>query len=452
MQRRGYAQDDELRFLPRSPFGAWEAGEKEEGDFVSDEGEGYQPIGDTEKDQELAARRYEMMTEVLRAGSLMLAALLAFGAMLVYLRFLMVPLVFSRFLVYAFQPLVKYLSGRRPFSCLGSTVRLALPRWASVLIILSLIIATLLILCVVLGFTINDLISNSEYYLLRIDRLSNSLVAFAETLGYNKEDIQKMLPEFQVSAYALALLEFITNRFPEMILVLLIVVYMLLDLEDQEEQLLAHHKRSLAAKRAHRIDKHIRTYVIIHSLISLAAAVCTTFILVVFEVDLALFFGLLTFVLGYIPNIGPAISIFLPLPMVILDPRPIAVRLIFIFIFLAATQFTWTQLVEPKVLGRVMNIPPVTIIVALLFWGSVWGVVGAIISVPLTVSIKMYLENLDHPATQAVAGMLGGNFSAFDLTREDFELEPEDEQAAGFPQNDESVVDMQAPKPTAVYN
>jgi hypothetical protein len=46
--------------------------------------------------------------------------------------------------------------------------------------------------------------------------------------------------------------------------------------------------------------------------------------------------------------------------------------------------------------------------------------------------------------------MLGGNFSAFDLTREDFE--PEDEQAASFPQNDESVVDMQAPKPTAVYH
>jgi predicted PurR-regulated permease PerM len=42
-----------------------------------------------------------------------------------------------------------------------------------------------------------------------------------------------------------------------------------------------------------------------------------------------------------------------------------------------------TQLVEPKVLGRVMNIPAVTIIVALLFWGSVWGIVGAIISVLL---------------------------------------------------------------------
>jgi hypothetical protein len=62
------------------------------------------------------------------------------------------------------------------------------------------------------------------------------------------------------------------------------------------------------------------------------------FVLVVFEVDLALFFGLLTFVLGYIPNIGPAISVFLPLPMVVLDPRPMVVRLIFIFIFLAANQ------------------------------------------------------------------------------------------------------------------
>jgi predicted PurR-regulated permease PerM len=284
MQKRGgYGGDDELRYLPRRPFGAWEVGaEAEERRYFASgsgdgNGEGYQPIGeDPVKEQAILNRRYAMMTEVLRTGSLMLAAILAFGAMLVYLRFLMVPLVFSRFLVYAFQPLVKYLSGRRPFSCLGSTVRLALPRWASVLIILALIVATMLLLCLVLGLTISDVISNSEYYLLRIDRLSNSLIAFAETLGYDKEDIKKMLPDFQVGSYALALLEFITNRFPEMVLVLLIVVYMLLDLEDQEEELL-HHKRSLAAKRAHRIDKHIRTYVIVRThthTLSLSLCVC----------------------------------------------------------------------------------------------------------------------------------------------------------------------------------
>lgn len=433
---KSYNEEEELRFLPRRPFGAWEpASHEEDNDY---NGEGYEPIGDTVEDLELSEKRYQMMTEVLRTGSLMLAALLAFGAMLVYLRFLMVPLVFSRFLVYAFQPLVKYLSGRRPFSCMGSTVRLALPRWASVLIILGLIITTLLILCLVLGYTIHDLISNSEFYLLRIDRLTNSLIAFAETLGYNKDDLKKMLPAIDAGSYALSVLEFITNRFPEMILVLLIVVYMLLDLEDQEEILL-HHKRSLAARRAHRIDKHIRTYVIIHSLISLAAAGITTFVLLLFEVDLALFFGLITFVLGYIPNVGPAISVVLPLPMIILDPRPIVVRLIFIFIFLTATQFALTQLVEPKVLGKVMNIPAVTIIVALLFWGSVWGIVGAIISVPLTVSIKMYLENLDHPATQAIAGFLGGDFSVLDLTR-DGELAPDTAKVIV----DEPIVDLQS--------
>jgi len=153
----------------------------------------------------------------------------------------------------------------------------------------------------------------------------------------------------------------------------------------------------------------------LHSLISLIAAVITTFVLLVFEVDLAFFFGVATFILGFIPNLGPAIATVLPLPMIILDPRPVVVRLIFTTIFLSSTQalarpphplwatphaanplppslpplppvrlrliqFTLTQFVEPRVLGMVMNIPAVTIVVSLLFWGSVWGILGAIIS------------------------------------------------------------------------
>jgi predicted PurR-regulated permease PerM len=310
-------------------------------------------------------------------------------------------------------------------------VRLAVPKWASILLILSLIIVTLLFMCMVLGLTVQDVLANSEYYVLRLERLSNSMISFAETMGYDKERLKEMLPEFQAGTYVMQVLEFLFNRFPELILVLLIVVYMLVDLEDQEEQLL-QHPRSLAARRAHRIDKHIRTYVFIHTLISLTAAVITTFVLFVFEVDFSLVVGLITFALGYIPNVGPAIAIVLPLPLIVLDPRPVIVRAVFITIFLAATQFSLTQLVEPRVLGRVMNIPPVTILVALLFWSSVWGIVGAIISVPLTVSIKMYLEALDHPAPQAVASFLMGNFQALDVTR----LEVKEE---------EDVVDLQAP-------
>lgn len=95
------------------------------------------------------------------------------------------------------------------------------------------------------------------------------------------------------------------------------------------------------------------------------------------------------------------------------------------------------------ILGDRMEVPPITVIICLLFWGSVWGLVGAILSVPLTTSIKVYLENIDHPgghfsppllgcpdwcadarsarlpaATHALAGMIVGDFSFFDTSED----------------------------------
>jgi len=84
---------------------------------------------------------------------------------------------------------------------------------------------------------------------------------------------------------------------------------------------------------------------------------------------------------------------------------------------LTLLHFLVGQVLEPKILGDHMEIPPVTVIISLLFWGSVWGIVGAVISVPLTVAIKVYLQNIDHPATQALAGIIVGDFSFFDVSK-----------------------------------
>jgi len=318
----------------------------------------------------------------------------------------------------------------------------ALPRWAAVLVILGLIVLTFALFGLIVGNAVADLIANSDFYTARFESLLQTVVAFAQNFGYTQAQLDALLiPNVSLGSYAVSFLDDLaTKRIPDVAFVLLIVVYMLLGIEHEEEQKQKDLSRGIVrktSKRAHRIDKNIRTYVLLHSLISLIAAVITTFVLLVFEVDLAFFFGVATFILGFIPNLGPAIATVLPLPMIILDPRPVVVRLIFTTIFLSSTQFTLTQFVEPRVLGMVMNIPAVTIVVSLLFWGSVWGILGAIISVPLTVSIKMYLENVDHPAPQAFAKFLGGDFSVLDLTRNEDQYSIEDEP----------VIDLQASKP-----
>ena len=63
----------------------------------------------------------------------------------------------------------------------------------------------------------------------------------------------------------------------------------------------------------------------------------------------------------------------------------------------AAFHFIIGNIIEPKLLGKSLDINPVTVLVSLVFWGGVWGIPGAVISVPLTGIIKLYCACIDHP-------------------------------------------------------
>lgn len=346
--------------------------------------------------------------EVIRTGSLLIMGLLALGVMLVYLRFILVPLIFSRFLVYIFQPITRLATGHLPIPLLN--FRLNLPRFVGVLVVLLLIFGVLAALGAIISITIQDVIANADSYVNRMSVLSDSFVKFAQSLGYTKEEVIALLPDIQVSYYALLVLEYLLDTIPELLMILLIVVYMLLGYEEEDND----EKSELSVA----LDFQIRTYVVIHTLLSVVLGVLTTIVLLCFSVDFSLFFGLMTFVLNYIPNVGSIVAIALPLPFVLLDDRAWW-RAIIVGAILILFQFLICQVLEPKILGKAMNIPPVTVIVALLFWGAVWGIIGAILSVPLTVAIKLYLSNIDHPAPQALSNIIVGDFGMFDTSRAD---------------------------------
>jgi hypothetical protein len=74
------------------------------------------------------------------------------------------------------------------------------------------------------------------------------------------------------------------------------------------------------------------------------------------------------------------------------------------------------NVIEPKIIGHSLEMPPVSILVVLMFWESVWGILGALISVPLTVAISTYLQSMEHPMPRMLAGMLSGDFSWLENT------------------------------------
>jgi len=107
--------------------------------------------------------------------------------------------------------------------------------------------------------------------------------------------------------------------------------------------------------------------------------------------------GVLTFVLNFIPNVGSLIAMFLPLPVVLLDPQLKSWQKIGAFAGPGAVQGYVGNVLEPTVFGASLNMTPLSILSALVMWSSVWGLPGAILSVPMLGIQKISMGYINHP-------------------------------------------------------
>jgi len=160
---------------------------------------------------------------------------------------------------------------------------------------------------------------------------------------------------------------------------------------------------------AEKVRIAVRRYIRIKSQIAAVVACLIGLIYWWLKVDLAFLFAIVTFVLSYIPHVGYTIAVLAPLPLVFLDPTKtwgdLAITFIFPFII---HQFA-SNLIEPKLLASSLDLHPIIVLLALAFWTTVWGAVGAILSVPLTAVVRLILLEIDHPYTQPVVNLLKGN-------------------------------------------
>ena len=153
------------------------------------------------------------------------------------------------------------------------------------------------------------------------------------------------------------------------------------------------------------INKQVKKYIFAKFITSLSTGVLTGIIYWFLGLDLALIFGTLTFLLNFIPTLGSVIAVLLPLPVAFLQfDAPIMIVLI--IILPAIVHIIIGNIIEPKIFGQAFNLHPVTIIVALISWGLVWGITGMLLAVPLTAIIKMLFEQSD--TTKPIALLLSG--------------------------------------------
>ena len=151
------------------------------------------------------------------------------------------------------------------------------------------------------------------------------------------------------------------------------------------------------------IGRGIQKYLGVKTAVSLMTGSLCYFVLVMLSVPYALLFGLLTFMLNYIPTFGSIIAAIFPTVTMLAFEGSWEKALVVLASYLAVN-LTLGSFLEPRILGRELNLSPLVIIVSVVVWAGIWGVVGAFLAVPLTAAIQIVL--LSSERTRPVAVLL----------------------------------------------
>ena len=169
------------------------------------------------------------------------------------------------------------------------------------------------------------------------------------------------------------------------------------------DEVLEPGRRQDLGRAVDEIARKVRQYIGVTTLTSLLTGVASAVWALVVGLDLALVWGVLNFLLNYMPVIGNLIGILPPTLYAVLQFQAWTKPAI-VFVGFAVIQILISNFIYPLMQGRSLGLSPLVIVIALSFWTWVWGIAGALIAVPLTVAIGTMCESF--ASTRWVAHLL----------------------------------------------
>lgn len=150
-----------------------------------------------------------------------------------------------------------------------------------------------------------------------------------------------------------------------------------------------------------KIDQDIKTYISIKSAASLLTAFLSYLVLISVGVDFPVFWALIIFLLNFIPTVGSIIAVIFPVLLTLIQFDTLGPFFI-VFILLISIQVTIGNVLEPKLMGKSLNLSPLVIIISLVLWGNIWGITGMFLCVPIMAIINIVLAKFPRTRPWAV--------------------------------------------------
>ena len=330
---------------------------------------------------------------------------------------ILIPITIAIFLTYLFHPLLHYLT------------RLKIPKWLSVIFILIFVCGLYYLMGLILVSSLSSFPGKLQTYTDNLSAFLQSLLnPFNITVQEFAEFLDLKVKEFDInsifqSLFEAGIIQNIFNSFSgtlgDMFIAIIFWIFMILGKDRFEERLkyAYEEKKEIVEKNLNSIDNQLQSYIIIKTILSFITATIATLILWIYGIDFAIVWGLLTFILNYIPNIGSLIATFAPIIVALLE-YGLGFTTISLSALLLINQNIIGNLVEPHYLGRQMDLSPVFVLFSLIFWGWVWGIVGMFLAVPIAAAMKILFSNIE--PLKPIAVLMGSKVVGKDeLTKPD---------------------------------
>jgi AI-2 transport protein TqsA len=308
------------------------------------------------------------------------------GLVLRLARTVIIPLLVAGFLAYLMDPLVTLLRRLRFPVIVGVSVTAVL--FLTVFLVFGWILyQSSLDFARAFPRYQTGLVQLIRDLLLRLQNAANTLIGL-EPL----EELQKL----PVSSLLLTTLRSVAIFLREFVVIFTFTLLFLAGKYGLARKLLRAfpHKRAkkIALVLLH-IDADIRKYIGVKSLASLLVGAGSGACLALFGVDFALVFGFLTFMLNFIPIVGPVIAVVLPVLLSIIQFGSWS-KVLWLLAALVVIHNLVGYLFEPKILGIRLKVSVPIIFLMLFFWGWLWGAPGVLLALPITTSLKIIIEDI----------------------------------------------------------
>ncbi|WP_206486414.1 AI-2E family transporter [Thalassotalea sp. G2M2-11] len=295
---------------------------------------------------------------------------------------IIVPFLLSTFIAIICNPLVLKIE------------KYKVPKSIAVLLVIMLFVIVVLSVAGLVGKSLGELSTLMPQYREQLkEQLSWVVTRLAElNIVLSTTLITEYVDPAAAMGLAADMLSGLGNVMANLFLIIITVIFMLFEAPALSKKLhLALDDPQMRINQIDRFLSSVNNYLAIKTLVSIATGACVSLMLWALGLDFPLLWGVLAFLLNYIPNIGSIIAAVPAMSLAILQlgaPQAGIIGLGYL-----AINTVMGNVVEPRYLGRGLGLSTLVVFLSLIFWGWLLGTVGMLLSVPLTMIIKIALES-----------------------------------------------------------